>query len=62
MLAGFPEKASFQVCCLAHQGPTAPGSQRGYAVCGGVDAVRPRGPRSRPGAEERPDASGEPHG
>ena len=47
---------------LAHQVPTASGSQRGHAVCGGVEAVGTSGPRSRPGAEERPDAGSEPHG
>src|SRR5207244_4288520 len=57
-----PENTSFQESYLTHQMPTASGSQRGQAVCGGVDAVRPRGPRSRPGAEERPDAGSEPHG
>ena len=47
--------------------PCPPGANHfwkpaGHAVYGGVDAVRPHGSRSRPGAEERPDAGGEPHG
>ena len=39
--SNIPQMASFQACCLAHQVPTAPGSQRGPAVCGGVEAFAP---------------------
>jgi hypothetical protein len=62
MRADLPAKTSLQASSLAHQVPTASGSPRGQAVCRGVEEVRPRDPCLRPGAEERPDTGGEPHG
>ena len=57
--ASFPKR--LQACRLAYQVPTASGSQRGMP-CEEVSKRCALVPRSRPGAEERPDACGEPHG